>query len=65
MLTLYGLTMWSWSYPDQAWLKSLPPYIALSLPYTAMLESYYESSIASLQVTAALSSAQQVQAASK
>jgi hypothetical protein len=62
VLTLYGLTVWSWSYPDQAWLKSLPPYIALSLPYTAMLESYYESSIASLQETAARSS---VQAASK
>jgi len=68
VMTLYYFNLWSWSYPDVPWFKTMPPFLALSLPWIAMTESYWESSIASLQEQAAFSKAKaaaQLQGASK
>jgi len=46
--TLAGLTMASWSYPKYTWLKSSKPFIALSLPFIAFIESYWEFKVADL-----------------
>merc|ERR1711865_417893 len=50
--TLLGMKMWSWSYPEAKWLTASQPFIALSLPWIAFMESYWESTIAGLQETA-------------
>lgn len=57
--TLMWMTLWSWSYPDQKWLTQSKPFIALSLPWIAFVESYWETTIANIE-SAAL--AQRVQA---
>jgi len=57
--TLMYFTLWSWSYPDQKWLTTSKPFIALSLPWIAFTESYWETTIANIE-SAAL--AQNVQA---
>lgn len=50
---LVSQTVWSWSYPDQKWLSESKPFIALSLPYIAFMESYWEGSIALMSESAA------------
>ena len=49
---LVSLAVWGWSYPDQKWLSDSKPFIALSLPYIAFTESYYEGTISRLQESA-------------
>ena len=43
------MKMWSQAYPDQAWLVKMPPFIALSLPWIAFTQSYWEGEIAVLK----------------
>ena len=47
--SLMYLTLWSWAYPDQKWLTASKPFIALSLPWIAFTESYWEWTIAGLE----------------
>lgn len=54
---LVGMKMWSASYPDQAWLTKMPPFIALSLPYIAFTQSYWEGEIAVLKEKASKAAA--------
>jgi len=55
---LVSMTVWGWSYPDQKWLTESKPFIALSLPYIAFSESYYEGSIALMKEAAAKAQAE-------
>ena len=56
--TLMYFTLWSWSYPDQKWLTTSKPFIALSLPWIAFTESYWETTIANLESAALAQSVQ-------
>ena len=55
---LVSMTVWGWSYPDQKWLTESKPFIALSLPYIAFTESYWEGSIALMKESAAKAQAE-------
>ena len=46
---MVGLKMWSWSYPETKYLSSVQPFVALSLPYIAFAESYWEATVAGLE----------------